>query len=47
MVPIVLPESKRYWDLLILVFVIYNAVLVPYDVGKVGLASKAVDVVSS
>lgn len=34
--PIQQPNSKKrkYWDMLIIVFVLYNAILVPYDAGK-------------
>lgn len=38
--PIILPESwpRRYWDFMVLFLVIYNAVMVPYEVGfgKIG-----------
>lgn len=35
-IPVVSPNARkrRYWDMMILVFVIYNAVAVPLDAGE-------------
>lgn len=34
--PIQSPNSRmrKYWDIIVIIFVLYNAVLVPYDAGE-------------